>query len=332
MRQGLCDRRLGGRGEREVSARALRARSATARIAHAPSQVEQPRGAEAAAAARPARRGARARRPRSRRGSAAAARWPRPRRAGSRARRRASRRSPCAGRASSAAPRWPPRPACRAGSICAGWMRTTVAARLASHPWIASARAVELPAGRLLVDVVERHRGGDAARARLRARPSPVDANGTPFAPAGASATRELPRLVQSAPVAIGEPDPALAEAVDLAARLARPGLPRPLEIEVAAPDDPTGFCAAPRGLRAAHRSRPRRSRRAARTRSRACSQSGPPDAAGAATLDLRFADQVVLRGTPPRKRRQTRRGRAERGRVRAPTRPEDAAGSKPGG
>ncbi len=172
-----------------------------------------------------------------------------------------------------------------------------VAARLAQHPWIASARAVELPEGRLLVDVVER-----IAVATVSAPDSgsvfAVDANGTPFAPAGAGPAAGLPRLVQSAPVSVGAADPALAEAVDLAGRLAALGLPRPLEIGVPAPDDPIGFWLKLEGY-------PPQvilgrddldARLGALTR---VLEVAPPDAAGAATLDLRFADQVVLRGTP---------------------------------
>ena len=123
---------------------------------------------------------------------------------------------------------------------------------------------------------------------------------------------------MQSAPVAIGEPDPALAEAVDLAGRLAALGLPRPLEIGVAAPEDPTGFWLrledfAPRILLG-------RDDLDARLRALArVLEAAPPEAAGAATLDLRFADQVVLRGTPPGNAGGSRDGAAQGcGRVRA--------------
>jgi cell division septal protein FtsQ len=189
-----------------------------------------------------------------------------------------------------------------------------VAERLARHPWIASARAVELPEGRLLVEVVERR-----AVATLSAPGSDsvfaVDANGTPFAPVGNSKAPKaprsepqaseggppqdlLPRLVQSAPISLGETDPALAEAVDFAGRLAALGLPRPLEVGVSAPDDPIGFWLKLEGYP------PQiilgRDDLDARLEALArLLEVAPPDAAGAATLDLRFADQVVLRGTP---------------------------------
>ena len=103
---------------------------------------------------------------------------------------------------------------------------------------------------------------------------------------------------MQSAPVALGESSPELAEAVAFAARLAALGLPRPVEIGVSAPDDPTGFWLrledfAPRILLG---------REALDARLAALArvlEVAPPDAAAAAVLDLRFADQVVLRGTP---------------------------------
>jgi cell division septal protein FtsQ len=192
-----------------------------------------------------------------------------------------------------------------------------VAERLSRHPWIASARAVELPEGRLLVDVVER-RAVATVSAPGSASVFAVDANGTPFAPVGdgkaPKAPRSepqaseggppqnpaagLPRLVQSAPVSLGEADPALAEAVDFARRLAALGLPRPFEIGVSAPDDPIGYWLRLEGYP------PQvilgRDDLDARLGALArVLEVAPPDAAGAATLDLRFADQVVLRGTP---------------------------------
>ena len=172
-----------------------------------------------------------------------------------------------------------------------------VASRLTRHPWIASARAVELPEGRLLVDVVERVAVATVSgpnSATLIA----VDANGTPFAPAGDRPAAGLPHLVQSSPVAVGQESPELAEAVAFAARLAALGLPRPVEIGVSAPDDPTGYWLrledfAPRILLG---------REGLDARLQALArllEVAPPAAAEAAVLDLRFADQVVLRGTP---------------------------------
>ena len=326
MRQGLWDRRLGGRGEPKAPLTRFGAAAADA-DAHSPSQVEQPRGSERAA----------------RRGPPAAALV------------LAASFSAGFGGGSSvaeAAASWlsgqPPqleaiavRGAGQLGSAevaaATGLPRGVdlrrlhapdVARRLARHPWIASARAVELPEGRLLVEVVER-----LAVAMVSAPGSEsvfaVDANGTPFAPAGGLAASELPRLVQSAPVAIGEPDPALAQAVDLAARLAALGLPRPLEIGISAPDDPAGFWLRLEGLapRVVLGRDPLDARLHALAR---LLEAGPPELAGAAALDLRFADQVVLRGRRRGIRRQSRRGRT-RPRP-GPKRPEDASARNQGG
>jgi cell division septal protein FtsQ len=296
MREGLWDRRLGGRAERKSPLLRFGAAAAT-RIAPAPSQVEQPRRAESAA----------------RRGPSSAALVL-----------AASFAAGLGGGSSvaEAAVSWLAGRAPRLESIAvrgSGQLSSAeiaaatgvprgvdlrrvdaddVAARLSDHPWIASARAVELPAGRLLVEVVER-----IAVATVSAPGSEqafaVDANGTAFAPAGGAATRELPRLVQSGPVELGSGDPARGEAVALAARLAALGLPRALEIAVAAPDDPTGFTLALEGF--APRVVLGRDDLDARLDALARAlESGPAEVAEAATLDLRFADQVVLRGTPP--------------------------------
>jgi len=298
MREGLWNRRLGGHAERKSPLLRFGA-DASKRITHAPSQVEQPRGAETA----------------GRRGPSVAALVL-----------AASFAAGLGGGSSVAeaavswlagkAPRLESIAVRGAGQLSSGEIALAtgvprgvdlrridageVAAHLSDHPWIASARAVELPAGRLLVEVVQRV--AVATVGAPRSEPAfVVDANGTPFASASGAAAGELPRLLKSGPVAIGEADPELAVAVDLAARLAALGLPRPLEIGVAAPEDPVGFTLrladfAPlvvlgrddldAGLQALAR----------------VLESGPPDVAAAPTLDLRFADQVVLRGTPPGK------------------------------
>ncbi|MFI5217660.1 MAG: cell division protein FtsQ/DivIB [Candidatus Limnocylindria bacterium] len=295
MRQGLWDRRLGGRGERKSPLTRFGAAGGT-RIAPAPSHVEQPRGEATAgrrgppavalvlAASFAAGLGG---------GSSvaeAAASWLSGQAPQLEA--IAVRGAGQLGSAEIAAATGVPR-----GVDLRRVDADAVAAQLARHPWIASARAVELPAGRLLVDVVER-----IAVATVSAPGSEqsfaVDANGAPFAPAGGVPTGELPRLVQGAPVALGEESPELAVAVDLASRLAALGLPRSLEIGIAAPDDPTGFWLRLEGFapRVVLGRDDLEARLAALAR---VLEAAPPEAAAAATLDLRFADQVVLRGTP---------------------------------
>jgi hypothetical protein len=158
-----------------------------------------------------------------------------------------------------------------------------------------------------------------------------VDAVGTPFAPADGIATGELPRLAQSAPLAIGEPSPALAEAVELAGRLAAMGLPRALEIGVAAEGDPTGFWLRLEGFapRVVLGRDDLGSRLGALAR---VLEVGPPEAARAATLDLRFADQVVLRGTPPGNPTAVATGPRASAAASGPEASGGRVGSKPGG
>jgi len=328
MRQGLWDRRLGGRGERKSPLTRFGA-AAGARIAHAASHVEQPRGAEAAA----------------RRGPSAvalvlAASFAAGLGGGS------SVAEAAASWLAGQAPRLEAIAVRGAGQLSSAEVAAAtgvprgvdlrrvdaeaVAAQLARHPWIASARAVELPAGRLLVDVVER-----IAVATVSAPNSEqafaVDANGTPFAPAGSGATRELPHLVQSAPVAIGEPDPALAEAVDLAGRLAALGLPRPLEIGVSVQDDPAGFWLRLAGF--APRIILGRDDLDARLGALArVLEAGSPEAAQAAALDLRFADQGVLRGMPSGKEAAVATGPRTRAAASGPEASGGRGGSKPQG
>ena len=96
--------------------------------------------------------------------------------------------------------------------------------RLQSHPWILSARALQLPTGRLLVRIQER------MPVALLCSPHPcdgnatgwllVDAHGTPFASALAAEDRTLPRIVGRRARAGPETDPDLARAVSLQDRL----------------------------------------------------------------------------------------------------------------
>jgi cell division septal protein FtsQ len=295
MRQSLWDRRLGGRGERRTPLTRFGGGPAT-RTVHAPAHVEQARGAEAGARPRlPAvalvlagcfAAGLGGGRPLAE----ATRAWlsgsaPRVEAIGVRG---AEQLSADEISAATGVPR---------GSDLRGVDADAVAAQLAQHPWIASARAVELPTGRLLVEVSERHAVATVS-AREAKQAFAVDANGTAFAKLGNDALGELPRVVQSDPIVIGEPNPTLAQAVELAGQIASAGLPRPLEIAIAAADDPDGF-----SLRLADFA-PRivLGRDGLGERLGALArvlEAAPPEAAAAATLDLRFADQVVLRGTP---------------------------------
>jgi cell division septal protein FtsQ len=295
MRQSLWDRRLGAGGERRSPFAGLA--RASSRIVHAPARVEQPRGIERAprrrepallfvlAAAFAAGLG----------GGGQLAEAARYWLSGSAPRleaiavRGAEQLAPADVAAATGAPR---------GVDLRGVQADAVVARLTRHPWIASARAVELPTGRLLVEIVERRAVASVGRPG-ETRRFAVDASGTPFAPALPAVTDPLPRLAAASPLVLGEPAAELAQALELAGRLEVLGLPRALEIEIAAPGDPTGFALRLEGV--APRVVLGRDAPGARLEALArVLETGLPEAASAGTLDLRFADQVVLRGTPP--------------------------------
>jgi len=168
-----------------------------------------------------------------------------------------------------------------------------VARRVASHAWVRSARAVRLPNGTLVVAVEERE-----PRAVLSGpQPHAVDVEGTPFAPVARDAFPELPRVASRMKLAPGEPSPALAAAVQLAERLAGLGLPPAEEVVIGAGDDPRGSVLRLRGL--APRFLLGRDPDLALPRLARFVDSGPPQWLLAATVDLRFQDQAVLRHEP---------------------------------
>jgi hypothetical protein len=168
-----------------------------------------------------------------------------------------------------------------------------VAARLAAHPWVRSARVARLPSGRIVVSLEERE-----ARAVLLGQPArAVDADGTPFARVEADAFPELPRVASEATAADDAPNEALAAAVRLAERLAALGLPPAEQVALAAPGDPAGSCLRLRGL--APRFLLGTDADAALPRLAKLVDAGPPEVLLASTVDLRFRDQAVLSHEP---------------------------------
>jgi cell division septal protein FtsQ len=166
---------------------------------------------------------------------------------------------------------------------------------LEQHDWIASAEALRLPGGTLVLGVVEREPSatvaiGDAIYA--------VDAEGSPFAQLDAAPEPALPRIVSQGEVKAREPSPQLAEAVRLARRLPQLGLAAPAEVQVSREDDPEGYT-----LRLATPDAHvvlGREQLDARLEDLARLLAARPDELAEATrIDLRFADQVVLRSTP---------------------------------
>jgi len=181
------------------------------------------------------------------------------------------------------------------GARLAGVDPERVVAQLSEEPWILRARAVRVPGGPLVIEIEERlpvavvEAGGQAAF---------VDAAATPFAPVDREPEPGLPRLELAGDFALGEPDPRLAAALDLAYALPGHGLALPEVIGVTAPDDPEGYWLrlpdlAPRVVLG--RDHPE-SRLAALAR---LLEAGRPEVAQAGSLDLRFADRAVLRAEP---------------------------------
>jgi len=187
-----------------------------------------------------------------------------------------------------------------------------IEARLLEHPWIAEARAVRLPTGRVLVHIRE-----EIPRALVAigkpAQDFVVNQHGVPFAPAGDRVPTGLPRLIPNAAVERDVADAELASAIELAYRLPAFDLPMPSELFVSKEDDPTGFALQLPGLK------PRvvlgRSHFDERLAGLArLLKSGLAELESTETLDLRFADQAVLRGTTPPK--EAKQAAAARGRA----------------
>jgi cell division protein FtsQ len=172
----------------------------------------------------------------------------------------------------------------------AGRSPAAVAEQLTRHPWIASARAARVAPATVVARVVEREPvavlepGGEGALL--------VDADGTPFAPAPHDVAG-LPRLLLREPPAPGRPDPRLAAGIALAREAQAAGWPR-LTLELDGPD-PQAVPAlriaglAPRVVLGPGDARAKLGRLA-----RVLAEQ--PASRAAAEIDLRFAEQVVLR------------------------------------
>ena len=166
---------------------------------------------------------------------------------------------------------------------------------LESHDWIAEAVTLPLPGGTLVVGVVERR---PLATVTLENTLYAVDERGTPFAPLEPAALPGLVRLVTDAHISPRQPSPSLAEALRLALRLPQLGMAAPVEVRVATEGDPEGFALRLAALRA--RVVLGREDLDARLDDLVRLVAARPDAVAQATsIDLRFADQVVLWSGP---------------------------------
>jgi cell division septal protein FtsQ len=170
--------------------------------------------------------------------------------------------------------------------------------RLEEHAWIAEAHALPLPTGTLLVDVKETVPVAVVA-VGTPARIFVVDASGTPFAAAEAHHEEVLPRIVTAGEVAPFEPNEDIARALQLARDLPLFGLAPPVLVSIAAKDDRRGFTLRLAGLRArivlGREELDSKLRELARLLA-----ADVPEIGDAAELDLRFADQAVLRKESP--------------------------------
>jgi cell division protein FtsQ len=174
--------------------------------------------------------------------------------------------------------------------------REQLEARLSDHPWIATARTLALPGGRLVVSVVERR----AAAVLEGPEPWAVDVDGVPFAPAAEAGHTGLPRLTMTVAASMGEPHPELAEAVALVRAVEAHGLPAPREVSVAADDDPEGFALRLETL-AARVVLGREHIDERLTALRRLLDEELPEVQQASRIDLRFEDQAVLDTAPAR-------------------------------
>ena len=183
---------------------------------------------------------------------------------------------------------------------------------LEAHPWVESARAVHLSTATLLVEVRERVPLAVAAAGKDAALFF-VDATGTPFAPVEASTSEGLPHLVPAAAVDPNEPSDALAAGVALAQQLPAFGLAIPAQVQIPAKEDAEGFVLHLAGLsaRVVLGRDDLDERLAGLVRLIAANLN---EVAEAASVDLRFAGQAVLRkALAPKERAQVaaKRGRA---------------------
>jgi len=171
-------------------------------------------------------------------------------------------------------------------------------ARLRAHPWIREAHVMRLPPSTVVVSVALREpvalvEGDEPGHARL------VDAAGLAFAEAEERDFASLPMLV---PEVLEGPDGQaahLALGAEAAQAVARSGLARTVQILLPAPGDPEGLRlrvgATPAPVVLGTGGLDQKLAHLARLLA-----EGLPEVQTAAAIDLRFADQAVLRSPPP--------------------------------
>lgn len=167
-----------------------------------------------------------------------------------------------------------------------------VARTLGEHAWIADAHAARLPGGTVVLSVQERE---PLAVIETRGGPLGVDAEGRPFAVLDSHEARDLPRLRCENTPPPGEADARIADAIRLARTLPKRGLSMPREIEVGSAGDPEGLVLRLPGLDARFvLGAEDLEARVGKMVELLAKQ--PAEVADAASVDLRFAGQAVLR------------------------------------
>jgi len=179
--------------------------------------------------------------------------------------------------------------------------------RLRAHPWISDAAVVQLPASRLLIGITERvARAVVVAPIPLERKGSQqsdepewrvVSATGLPFARAGASDIESLPQLVTRSAPSSAEPNEALATAIEFAARFDAFDLPTPSLVVIDEGGGSEGWVVrlpslTPRVLLGRENLDERLTALAELLGTRRA------ELAEAESIDLRFAEQAVLRRT----------------------------------
>jgi hypothetical protein len=197
--------------------------------------------------------------------------------------------------------------------------------RLEAHAWIEHARALRLPGGRLLLDVEERVPAALVAAGGSDQR-FLTDASGTPFAPAPAEPDPSMLRIVTTEPPSLLEPHAEIERAIRLARDLPSFGLGPAAEITLAGTNDPAGLTLRLEGVAArillGRDDFDSKLKELARLLA-----AGVPDVAEASEIDLRFADQAVLRNEPLPEEAGIRGGDARmRGAAHSTGRPGDPA------
>jgi cell division septal protein FtsQ len=216
-------------------------------------------------------------------------------------------------------------------ALCAEVSLPEVVRRLEEHIWITGARAIGLPGGRLLLGVEERVPAAIIAVADSD-QLTFADADGTPFANAEGASDPALTRIVTlDAPTPL-EPHAEIATAIRIARSLPDYGLGPATEIELARADDPEGLRlrlsgVAPRFV-LGREDLDSRLQQLARLLA-----TGAPEVAEASEIDLRFAEQAVLRNEPPPEEAASSGGGARmRSAVHSIDRPGDPAARLTGG